>query len=919
MQKLPIFYICLVIFITLLLQVQSYVLFAMNEALPQTKETDLNNYRITDNNYRQQASYTETACPGGITVLPISFHIFHEGGTIGNGHNWTQAQLEDVVAALNADFAGMNPNKSTIPSYFHDVDADHTCIQFCIGEINRIDGASCPAFGLMQDVELSACSHASSDDFLNIYSSDMNGQGLASCIPGFSGTCNDTQDGVYIDWAYFVIGTGATAPYDEGKTLTHEIGHWLGLRDISGDPGCNLDDGLADTPNQDDQNTGCPDNVNSCPGSMGTDLPDMFYNYMDNSDDACRTMFTQDQAAIMQATLASDRATLASSADRGNCDDTLRPACLTVNSSNTQTLNYTCNGYVDLLAIQQAWYGSSSDLNCYTWSTNGIGGTPVANPGAEYFAHSESNCYALESIVYTLTANCWSPDLDSDPNTIDPAFEGEIPAGTVTINLFPCQTCFGPESCQRYNSGIINFSPSGTTNTYTIPVPLGLGVISDIKILNINGTHPNVGELSMSLTSPQGTTVELMPRVCDNSSSFFLSFDDGASTSIQCPPTGVGPYTSLEALSAFDDENPAGDWTLSITDHGNTGNLQLTSWELEVCEVIPPVCEISNVELRADGACDGAYATYQVCFDVISGSGNYDILDLDNSDAVLASITGAAPITDPNVTGDEVCIAAQITAPTTASTLNIDVWDSDVNKCRGDVSLAVNIPTCTLPAVSILDPCTCLNNGTNTTIGSFDEVVMINSTATGEVWTVTSSSGAVGIANGTAFTDNGDDTYSLNFTHEDNIGYYMQIDGPLGQQFFATNICTYPDPTITLTNTYCNNDNTNYDLAAFVSEATGTPGAYFSYMVDGVPTSTFNPALLGTGTYAVSVQYDGFGPGGTGSPTGNASDAYTGTDGNVPQASNPMLSDCIDFAEAILVVEACCPASNGNTTLIINN
>lgn len=109
---------------------------------------------------------------------------------------------------------------------------------------------------------------------------------------------------------------------NQGRAATHEIGHYLGLRHIwgdavafFGDDGCNVDDGIEDTPNAADQ-AGyiCDFTKNTCDsdnfGSSGEDLPDMVENYMDYSPDACLNMFTNGQINVMRNILEISRPNL---------------------------------------------------------------------------------------------------------------------------------------------------------------------------------------------------------------------------------------------------------------------------------------------------------------------------------------------------------------------------------------------------------------------------------------------------------------------------------------------------------------------------------------------------------------------------------------------------------------------------------
>lgn len=97
------------------------------------------------------------------------------------------------------------------------------------------------------------------------------------------------------------------------KTLVHEVGHWLGLKHLWGDAHCG-DDGVSDTPKQASYTMGCPSTVRITCGNNPTG--DMYNNYMDFTNDACMTMFTEGQKRRMRSLLAAGglRSSLMSSA-----------------------------------------------------------------------------------------------------------------------------------------------------------------------------------------------------------------------------------------------------------------------------------------------------------------------------------------------------------------------------------------------------------------------------------------------------------------------------------------------------------------------------------------------------------------------------------------------------------------------------
>ena len=107
---------------------------------------------------------------------------------------------------------------------------------------------------------------------------------------------------VILHTAFGDTGT-ASAPFDKGRTTTHEVGHWLNLFHIWGDDGtgCQGSDHCPDTPNQGSENYGEPTfpHVSCHNGPNG----DLFMDYMDYVDDKAMFMFTTGQATRMNATL----------------------------------------------------------------------------------------------------------------------------------------------------------------------------------------------------------------------------------------------------------------------------------------------------------------------------------------------------------------------------------------------------------------------------------------------------------------------------------------------------------------------------------------------------------------------------------------------------------------------------------------
>jgi len=133
------------------------------------------------------------------------------------------------------------------------------------------------------------------DRYLNIWVGN-----LIDGILGYSTVvgCAAANDGVVVLYTAFGTGGTALAPYNKGRTTTHEIGHWLNLIHTWGDADCG-DDHVADTPPQQAADYGCPSGIIlSCNNAP---VGNMYQNYMDFTNDACMNLFTNGQQSRMLA------------------------------------------------------------------------------------------------------------------------------------------------------------------------------------------------------------------------------------------------------------------------------------------------------------------------------------------------------------------------------------------------------------------------------------------------------------------------------------------------------------------------------------------------------------------------------------------------------------------------------------------
>ena len=246
-------------------------------------------------------------------TIPVVVHVVYNT----DRQNISDAQIQSQITVLNQDFRKRNKDANRVPSIFTSIAAD--CgINFQLANrdingnpITGIDRVhtNTKAWGTDDAVKSAATGGVNPWDnksYLNIWVCDLDGGVLGySTFPGSSADV----DGVVIDYHYFgTIGT-VSAPFEKGRTATHEIGHFFNLKHIWGDGDCG-DDHVSDTPKQAHFNTGVPafPHYSTC---AGTKTIDMTMNYMDYVNDSEMYMFTEGQKARMQAVLNTEESRVA--------------------------------------------------------------------------------------------------------------------------------------------------------------------------------------------------------------------------------------------------------------------------------------------------------------------------------------------------------------------------------------------------------------------------------------------------------------------------------------------------------------------------------------------------------------------------------------------------------------------------------
>ncbi len=153
-------------------------------------------------------------------------------------------------------------------------------------------------------------------------------------------------------------------------------------------------------------------------------------------------------------------------------------------------------------------------------------------------------------------------------------------------------SCVTEDSTGTLPTPISSLLPPTTSSTDIAGIA---GPVADVNVVDLTGLHPNTGDLTFSLRSPSGTTVDIMSAVCGSNDNWDLSLDDSATTAIPCPATDGGTHRPSQSLAGFAGDTANGTWTLEISDDGLANVGLLTGWGLEVCEVVGDPADYSDL------------------------------------------------------------------------------------------------------------------------------------------------------------------------------------------------------------------------------------------------------------------------------------------------------------------------------------
>ena len=416
-----------------------------------------------------------------VVVIPVVFHVVYNTAA----QNISTALINAQIAQLNLDYSRTNNDWTSTPSVFQS-SVGNMDIQFCLA---TVDPTGAPTSGIERKSTTTASFGTNNDpikfgtlsstsgglnawpasQYLNIWVGNLSGGvlGYAQFPGGVAST-----DGVVLHFS--TVGSvsspnTAGAPYNLGRTATHEVGHWLNLRHIWGDANCG-NDLVADTPTQQTSNFGCPafPKVTCSNGPNG----DMFMNYMDYTDDACMYMFTNGQVTRSQALFAAGgaRVSLLSSTACGAPLACGTPSSLnaTAITSTSATLGWSAVAGATSYSIQYTNPAGASTTVSST--TNSVGITGLT---------------ASTTYTYVVTATCSS-------GTGTPSASASFTTQAITA----CGTPTGlSSSAITQTTATLSWSAVSGANSYTIQYQASGGSIqsttSATNTVNLTGLVAN--------------------------------------------------------------------------------------------------------------------------------------------------------------------------------------------------------------------------------------------------------------------------------------------------------------------------------------------------------------------------------------------------------------------------------------------
>lgn len=227
-----------------------------------------------------RAAAPATAEGGGVTI-PVAFHVINSGTSVAEG-NVPASQIRTQIDVLNASYGGSTGGAAT-------------SFRFSLSSIDRTTNPRWFSLrkGSRNERDMKDELRVGGARTLNIYLAELARKLLGWATFPWAYGRDPVDDGVVI--LFSSLPGGTAAPYNQGDTTTHEVGHWLGLFHTF-EGGCTTPgDHIGDTPAEASPAYRCPIGRDTC-SAAGRDP---VTNFMDYSDDSCMFAFTRGQRSRM--------------------------------------------------------------------------------------------------------------------------------------------------------------------------------------------------------------------------------------------------------------------------------------------------------------------------------------------------------------------------------------------------------------------------------------------------------------------------------------------------------------------------------------------------------------------------------------------------------------------------------------------
>lgn len=533
-----------------------------------------------------------------VIEIPVAVHFPSANET---DRACLEALAQNQINILNADFTATNSDISTwnnsVNFFFPGTAAGAANISFCLATSNHPPGLDSeliegnPAITIGYNFGNGGSRDSNWAGYLNFVVRDLS-------VLGFSPLGGNIAlgDAVTIDRNAFgssaapgCSGSGVfpSAPYNLGRTTTHELGHFFNLRHTFNGDGNGVcgsgGDLIADTPEVANSTYGCPSPI--AVASCVTGQPALTMNYMDYVNDACMYMFSVGQINVSEAWIAANlqpffRPNACQPVEPGfiiASDDTSIFNCPTTSNEAEFSFTYTpVSGFDETTTFSATGLPSGASVNFSPISLSTAGNVTMT------IGNLESVLGGIDNITITGTA----------------------PTVTETLNVVLNNVCT-EVICDPYasaeNLGLVVPDPSGGfAGSVTDLITISESVIIESITLNVDISHTWISDLGIYIIPPGATTfpddaIRLWDNQCGVSvapgyQNLSITFDDlGANF----PGTGgcsnnfTGVYSPDQPLNILSGTDAQGVWELVVFDFfaGDTGTLN--NWSIEICSRQP--------------------------------------------------------------------------------------------------------------------------------------------------------------------------------------------------------------------------------------------------------------------------------------------------------------------------------------------